>query len=154
MRYRPPSIQKLLAREGLYASRQGIRKFVSAYRTTGCINRKPGSGRPSKVCKEIKKMVNERLRADDETTAHQLHGLLQNLGYKLSIKNILRCRSALGWTYRGSAYCQMIREPNKLKRLEFANSYKDDDFENVIYTDEETCHEKFGPCKKWSRDQF
>ena len=42
----------------------------------------------------------------------------------------------LGWTFRGSAYCQMIREPNKLKRYDWAIKYQNDDFNNVIYSDE------------------
>ena len=52
--------------------------------------------------------------------------------------SVLRCRTSLGWTFRGSAYCQLIREVNKTKRLEWAKLYKDDDFENVIFTDEST----------------
>ena len=38
-----------------------------------------------------------------------------------------------GWTFRGSAYCQLIRDVNKEKRLEWALQYKND---KVIYTDE------------------
>ena len=30
---------------------------------------------------------------------------------------INKCRHDLGWTYRGSAYCQMIRDQNKIKRF-------------------------------------
>ena len=76
------------------------------------------------------------MQSDDETTAHQLHGLLVKEGYSISIRTILRCRKSLGWTFRGSAYCQLIRDVNKAKRLEWALKYKEDDFENVIYTDE------------------
>jgi len=38
--------------------------------------------------------------------------------YSLSLSMILRCRKTLGWTWRGSACCQMIREENKAKCLE------------------------------------
>ncbi len=36
---------------------------------------------------------------------------------------ILRGRRQLGWTYRGSAYCQLIRQANKVKRLEWARAH-------------------------------
>ena len=42
----------------------------------------------------------------------------------------------MGWTFCGSAYCQLIRQVNKEKRLEWAQKYKDDSFADVIYTDE------------------
>ena len=43
---------------------------------------------------------------------------------------------SLGWTFRGSAYCQLIRDANKRKRLEWARQYASDDFEDVIWADE------------------
>ena len=78
------------------------------------------------------------MREHDETTAYQLHGLLLSHGYNLLLQTIFRCRTALGWTFRGSAYCQLIRvrEENKQKRLAFVEEYKDDGFEDAIYTDE------------------
>ena len=56
------------------ASRRGIAKFLKKYKDSGTIARHPGCGRPSRVTDEIKKIVEEQMRADDETTAHQLHG--------------------------------------------------------------------------------
>ena len=76
------------------------------------------------------------MRADDETTAYQLHRLLNEKGYSISLRTILRCRTALGWTFRGSAYCQLIREANKAKRLTWAQQHLNDTFDDVIWTDE------------------
>ena len=55
---------------------------------------------------------------DDETTAMQLHELLVHNGISISLYTVFRCREQLGWTFRGSAYCQLIREANKQKRLQ------------------------------------
>ena len=137
--YKAPTIAKLLREEKLKASRVGIAKFLKKYTETGSIGRRRGSGRPTKVTAEIKAIVEEKMREDDETTATQLHSLLISRGYNLSLRTILRCRSSLGWTFRGSAYCQLIREANKHKRLVWAQqygTYKDEDFEDVIWTDE------------------
>jgi transposase len=137
--FKAPTISKLLREEKLKASRVGIAKFLKKYEETGSIGRRPGSGRPTKVTAEIKVVVEEQMRKDDETTATQLHALLTIRGYSISLRTILRCRSPLGWTYRGSAYCQLVRDKNKQKRLAWAEqfgTYKDEDFEEVIWTDE------------------
>ena len=76
------------------------------------------------------------MRKDDETTAHQLHQLLVSRGYSISLRTILRCRTALGWTFRGSSYCQLIRNANKQKRLEWARVNVSDQFDDVLFTDE------------------
>ena len=133
---RAPTIAKLLSSEGLYCSRTGVAKFLKQYENSGSINRRPGSGRPSKITDEIKELVNEQMRRDDETTAHQLHRMLTQRGFVISLRTILRCRTTLGWTFRGSAYCQLIRNANKEKRLAFALTHLNNDFENVIWTNE------------------
>ena len=47
-----------------------------------------------------------------------------------------RCHTSLGWTFGGSAYCQMIREANKVNRLEWGIAYQRDESEDVIWSDE------------------
>ena len=115
--FKAPTITKMLAKEKLKCSRVGVAKV---YEATGSIARRPGSGRPSKITAEIKDIVEEQMRLDDETTAYQLHRLLTDKGYSISLRTILRCRTALGWTFPGSAYCQLIRDVNKVKRLAWA----------------------------------
>lgn len=75
------------------------------------------------------------MRLDDETMAVQLFALLQSKGHNISLMTILRARTALGWTFWGSVYCQLIREPNKLKKLDWAKTYLHNTFEDVIWTD-------------------
>ena len=136
--HRPYTIARVLEEEGVKVSRFGVHKFVQHYNETGSIERKEGSGRLSVVTTTVKELVNQQMEKDDETTAHQLHHMLMENGIQISFRTILRCRTALGWTFRGSAYCQLIREANKVKRLEWSQRYKDDDFEDVIWTDEST----------------
>ena len=76
------------------------------------IVRQPGSGRPSLVTEEVKRIVEHQMRLDDETT--ELHALLQGKGFPLLLRTVLRCHSSLGWTFRGSSYCHLIREANKV----------------------------------------
>ncbi len=98
-------------------------------------------------------LIEAQMQRDDETTAYQLLKLLAAKGIKLSISTILRCHRQLRWTYRGAAYCQLIRQVNKEKRLAWAKQYITDDFADVVWTDETTvqlenhrrfCHRKRG----------
>ena len=76
------------------------------------------------------------MRYDDETTASQLHELLVSNGINISLRTVVRSREQLGWTFRGSAYCQLIWDVNKEKRLEWESSSIGDSFHNVIFSDE------------------
>ena len=134
--YRPPTIQRLLRTEGLTASRRGISKFIHKYCEFGSIGRSPGSGRPSIITAQVKEIVEEQMQTDDETSAYQLHRLLRSRGYTISLRTVLRCRKSLGWTFRSSAYCQLIRHINKEKRLEGARQNVNLSFDNVIWSDE------------------
>ena len=91
------------------------------------------------------------MQADDEATAVQIRYYLLERSQRLSLSTILRARCELGWTYRGSAYCQLIRQANKEKRLEWARAHLHDNFEDVLWTDESSvqleCHKRFC-CRK------
>ncbi len=77
------------------------------------------------------------MQRDDETTGKELAvQLYQETGAKVSTRSIYRGRKELGWSYRGAAYCQLIREVNKQKRLQWAEQYIGDSFNDVIWTDE------------------
>ena len=133
---KPPTIWKNLSKEGIKSSVYGIFKFIRSYKERGTIVRKTWSGRPFKISQDIKQIVKVQMRADDETTARQLHCLLTNKGYNISLRTILRCRTILGWTFRGSSYCQLIRTANKQKRVEWAVENTNLDFgqTSVLYS--------------------
>ena len=64
----------------LKRSRVRVAKCLKVYQATGLIARQAGSGRPSKITAEIKEIVEEQMRLDDETTAYQLYRLLMEKG--------------------------------------------------------------------------
>ena len=79
-----------------------------------------------------------RATHDDETTATQIHSFLVHNGVDVSLTTILSGRHTLGWTFHGSAYCQLIREADKQKRLEWAQLHLHDNFHDVVWTNETT----------------
>ena len=77
------------------------------------------------------------MQQDDETTAVQLHAILTAHEYEITIVTILRCRNKLDCTFHGSTYCQLIRQANKAKQLEFAQKYLNEvktGFNDIIST--------------------
>ena len=115
-----------------------------------------GSGRPTKITRAVLQIVEEQMQKEDETTAVQLQKILVDKGQPLSLKTILKSREKLGWTFWGSVYCQIIRDANKTKRLQWAmdhlEEYNDNKFEDVLWTDESSIqlesHKRFCCCKK------
>ena len=118
------TIAKFLAKENLPATRQGIQKFLKKYEECGTIGRREGAGRKTKISAEVRRLVDDKMIDDDETTAKELQKMLSEHGHHISERTALKCHTELEWTHRGSAYCQMIRDVNKEKRLEWARDYK------------------------------
>lgn len=137
--YKPYTIANLMKEnDEISVSRYGVAKFLKVYQTTGTIERRPGSGRMSSITWKIKELVEGKMKEDDETTATQLHSMLADNGITISLRTVLRCRTTLGWTFRGSAYCQLIRQVNKEKWLLWAQQHTTEVFDDVIFTDETT----------------
>ena len=59
---RPPTIKKVLAGEGMKASRFGIYKFLKKYKETGSVRKRIGSSHPSKITAEIKPIVEKHAK--------------------------------------------------------------------------------------------
>jgi len=102
----------------------------------------PGSGVKMKITNEVNGSSRSRWGWTMKQQWPKLHILLVRLGYSLSLCTVLLCRTTLGWTFHGSAYCQLIREQNKHKRLKWALKFKDDNFSDVVFTDESSIQQE------------
>ena len=93
--YRSPAITKHL-HTGVVASQRRVAKFLNRCLRKRNIARLPGSGRKSLITDEVRKVVEQQIRQNNEMTASQLFVHLRNLGYRLNLQTILRCRTSLG----------------------------------------------------------
>ena len=103
----------------LVVCKQGVRQFIKHCHQYETIARQPGSGLPPKLSPAIQQLIEQTMQENDETSATQLQAKLASLGVSVSLATIVRNRVQLGWTYHGSAYCQLIHHLNKEKRLEW-----------------------------------
>ena len=97
-------VDRLALEDGVKVSKQGVRNFLKRYAVRGNIDRKAGSGFPSKITPAIKRIIEDAMRRDDETTATQIQSILATHGVYISLATITRARHQMGWIYRGSAY--------------------------------------------------
>ena len=134
----PAGILKTLKGEGLVVSLSGISRMIKKLRLTGSVANLPRSGRPRKLSAEARAFIDQQMRKDDEMTSAKIQKKLAKRGISVSSSTIRRSRKQQGWTLQRTAYCQLIRDANKVKRLEFAQRILEsgDTFHNVIFSDE------------------
>lgn len=131
-----------LNKEAIYPNRSSIAAFLKKYKQTGSIERKHGGGAAKKLTQEILDYIDSVMNDNDETTLDQLKDLVQRrFDITISRCSIDRHRRQLGWTFKTAAYCQVVREANRVKRLEFAQQHPNlaNTCGDMIFTDETSC---------------
>ena len=100
-----------LGKEGIWPCRQTVWRFWVHYRRNKTTKPLPRSGRSTKLTERVHE---QKMQSDDETTVKELALLIRSeFGYWISLRTVLKGRKLLGWTSRGAAYCQLIRQQNK-----------------------------------------
>ena len=126
-----------LSEEEHKASKMGVYKFLKRYQETGTISRRSGSGQASKISPKAKHIIDQQMTKDDESTGMELQKILAEDGIVVSARTALRWRNQLGWTSKGTSYCQMMRR-KKRETTAWAPERKGLSFEDVVYMDETT----------------
>ena len=92
---------------------------------------------------------------NDEATNRQIQKKLFKRGVEVHPSTVRRAPKEQGWTLQNTNYCQLIRDVNKTKRLEFTRRViaTEDTFDNIVFSDEcsislqqfrRTCYWKVG----------
>ena len=91
-------------------SRSGVSKLIKKVFQDSSLSGLPGSGRPINIIPAILGIEEAQMLRDDDTTTVQLQCILVECGHLLLLKtkNNLRLQTKLGWTFKGSTYCQLI----------------------------------------------
>jgi len=129
-------IVELLELECITTTKKTIYLLLQKYRSTGSIHDLPRGNR-KKLNVQHYCFIDEVLSQDDEVTCTQLHEQLHN-DISVSPSTVKRAKKDLGWVSSTPHYCQLIREANKPKQVEWCRKCFDDNecFTDVIWTDE------------------
>lgn len=109
--------------------------------------RKPGSGRPSVISRELKIKIKELLRKKPTLTAKQIKSTFPEL-QQVSVRTIQHaCLKDLKLPSRKMAKKPLLNERMKAQRLEFAMQYRNwsaNDWKKVMFSDESHFELRFG----------
>ena len=137
-------IVKILGDDDCKISRLSVRRFLKRFQERQSFANAPQPGRPNEeVTPEVLNFIDAEMEKNDELTAPKLRKMLQEqFGVDFSDSKVKRLRQKLGWVQTGTKYCQLIRETNRAKRLEFCMKCLEDNeqFDDVIFTDECSVH--------------
>jgi len=126
----------LLKGEGLLISFASVTRIIKKVRLTGSVANLTRSGRPTKLSLEANAFIVQQMQSNDEMLSAQIQKKLAKHGITVSSSTVRRSCKKQGWTW--TAYCQLIRDANKVKGLEYAQRIMQsgDTFDNVTFSDE------------------
>lgn len=100
----------------------------------------PRRKRVRKLDDNMLELIDSLLMDNDELTARQLrvHLTEKYPSLNVSLSTIKRARKTKGWVCTKPHYCQLLREANKIKRVEWCQRQinNKEQFRNVVFTDE------------------
>ena len=134
------STVRILQTEGRKTTRKTVRRWIFRWQNNRGLNDSHRSGQLSKITHEITDYLDEQLKEDDELSSVELQHLVsRKFAVELSPSTIRRylC-TLLQCVVVRTRFGPMISDNNKTKRVDFARMCLDmnDDFSNVIWTDE------------------
>ena len=133
-------IQKRLAEEGISVTVKSLYLLVAKFRQTNSVVDRPRAAAPKILNEEHYHEIDSAISENDELTSRQLRALLteKHSELSMSLSTVERARRELGWVVTVPKYCQLIREGNKAKRLEWCRKMLETNerFDDVVFTDE------------------
>ena len=97
-----------------------ITRMIKKLRLTGSVANLPCSGRPRKLSVEARALIDQQMCKNEEMTSTKIQKKLAKRGISVSSSTVRTLQKQQGWTLQQAAYCQLIRDANKVRRLEFA----------------------------------
>ena len=138
--YPVAQIQKRLEEEKICVSKVTIYAIIKKYRVHHTYADLPKPHRKTILNKDQVRFIDKAMENNDELTGRQLHELLLEIwpDLQISITTIKKVRRMLGWVCSRPKYCQLVRELNKQKRVEWCTERiaTQENFDDVIFTDE------------------
>lgn len=128
---------------GCHVSHTAIHYWCKAYEQKGSpyvfTQIRPGHATGRVVQDEHLGLIERAMQDNPETSSADLQQSIRDqTGTNVSSSTLRRHRANLGWTYKRTRYCQLIRDVNKQKRLEWCRQQlaNNETFDNVLFSDE------------------
>ena len=132
-------ISNELKKTGVSVTRRSLSKLYKRYRETGSVEYGKRDGKARLHTQAHIDFVNKSMNDVPDMSAKDLREKIrEEFGINVSKSAVTRFRRKLGWTLSTTHYNQMIRDTNKVKRLDWCQVQRDnkETFDDVIFTDE------------------
>ena len=125
--YSLTDIKYKLQEEDVYVTVRSLQRLCKKFRDKHTIQDLPRTNKTRKLSQEMRTLLDEMLKENDEMTARQIRATLYDKfpDLKVSLATVKRVRKENGWVCTRPHYCQLIREVNKLKRKEWCQQQID-----------------------------
>lgn len=152
----PTDITDIINSEGIITTRQTVVNTIKRWDECGRVIDRERSGRPHIFDEEHYEFIDNLMDdSNGEMCARRMRDKLIEKYPDLSVseRTVGRARSELGWVFQNTRYCQIIRDTNKLARLDWAKKMleQNETFDDVIFTDETTFEVDFHCTKSFRR---
>lgn len=114
-----------------------VHRWITKFEETGDIVKlRPRSGRRTKLTPEVESLLKYHLKDDPYSSCRKLANIIKSeLGIEIA-RHSVSCYMKKFGKYRTPQQIMVISPDNKQKRIDYAQLHADDDFGNVIFTDE------------------
>ena len=134
-------IKRTIEGEGFKVSRKAIYYNLEKWQTHKTFANLPPRELkvPQDVTLEMLDFIDSCMENDDELTAPKLtEAVKEKFNVQFSVAKFKRLRKGLGWLCSKSKYCQLVKEVNRQKRLQYATRCLElgDNFDDVLWSDE------------------
>ena len=134
--YKHGHIKARLEEEGIKISRVALFALLKKHRDMGRVEDRPRARVPKLLSDAHYLFIDRALEQNDELTTAKLYDRLIDDFLTLSVSKatVKRARRELGWITSAPKYCQLIRDNNKQKRLEWCLKMvqQNEDFRDVV----------------------
>ena len=127
-----------LKEEGFHVSIGGVYHVLKKWKKDRMLCDYPRSGRPRALNSAMHDRISQWLTECNELTLNDIRLKSHAEGFNVSRSCIGRALKRMGWSAHATRYCQLIREQNKVKRIEFCQKLLQDcdTLDDVVFTDE------------------
>ena len=134
-------IKQIIEEEGYKVSRKAIYCIIKKWEDHKTLANLPSKVLrvPQNISLEMLDFTDGCMENNDEMTAPKLKDAVNNtFGVEFSTAKIKQLRKGLGWLCSKSKYCQLVKEVNRQKRLQYATRCLElaDNFDDVLWSDE------------------
>lgn len=116
-------IVKKLEERNIIITKKAVQKILKKYKETGNVADTKFQRSSTLHSEDHKTFINGKMREVADMSAHVLTDAVnREFGLTCSVSTVSRFRASLGWRQRKTRYCQLIRDVNKDKRVEWSTA--------------------------------